>query len=186
MPSETREMPADEIAETQLVRLFAAATEWLSGAREPFFLWIHAQGMYGSWDAPLEFRRRFVEEDDPEPPDSAAVPNLLLPEDHDPDVRLGFRYAYGGQAELVDLCVEALLGAVEETGVADRTLLSVCGGRGFPLGEHHRVGICDAALYEGLVHVPWLVRLPGAEGGMSRSSNLVQPSDLFAALVEMV
>ena len=183
LPSEPRETPAQDVLDTQLVRLFTAATEWLSGAREPFLLWIHAQGMYGAWDAPLDFRRRFVEEDDPQPPEFAAIPNVMLSRDHDPDIRLGYRYAYGGQALLVDLCVEALLDAIDEMGVVDRTLLSVCGGRGFPLGEHRRVGLCDAALYEELVHVPWLVRVPGQLGGLSRSPNLVQPSDLFATLI---
>jgi arylsulfatase A-like enzyme len=99
-------------------------------------------------------------------------------------LRLGFRYAYGGQAMLVDLCVEAFLDALDETKLASRTLLSVCGGRGFPLGEHRRVGLCDAALYEELVHVPWLVRLPDGRGALRRSSAMVQPCDLFATLVE--
>jgi arylsulfatase A-like enzyme len=183
LPVEPKEAPAQDVVDTQLVRLFAAATQWLEGAREPFLLWIHAQGMYGAWDAPLDYRRRFVEEDDPQPPEFALVPNVMLPENHDPDVRLGYRYAYGGQALLVDLCLEALLDGLDATGVADRTLLSVCGGRGFPLGEHRRVGLCDAALYEELVHAPWLMRVPGQPGGLSRSANLVQPSDLFAALI---
>jgi arylsulfatase A-like enzyme len=181
---ETPRTPADDVAETQLVRLFAAATEWLAGAREPFLLWIHARGMYGAWDAPLDFRRRLVEEDDPQPPDFAVPPELTLSENYDPDERLGYRYAYGGQAMLVDLCVEALLDALAETGLADRTLVSLCGGRGFPLGEHRRVGFCDAALYEELIHVPWLLRVPGSRHGLSRSSHLVQPADLFATLVE--
>jgi arylsulfatase A-like enzyme len=140
--------------------------------------------MYGPWDAPLDFRRRFVEEDDPEPPDFAAPPDAMLAVDYDPDERLGYRYAYGGQAVLVDLCIEALLDALDESRLADRTLVSLCGGRGFPLGEHRRVGFCDAALYEELIHVPWLLRVPGRQRELSRLSHLVGPSDLFATLAD--
>lgn len=184
IPVESRPVPSDEIDQTQLFRLFAAAGEWVASAREPFFLWLHGQAMFGAWDAPLDIRRRFMEEDDPEPPESAEVPNLFLPEDFDPDTRTGFRYAYGGQAMVLDLCLEALLNALDEAGVANRTLVSVCGGRGFPLGEHRRVGLCDGALYEELVHVPWLLRLPDGRGALRRRNNLVQPCDLFATLME--
>jgi len=184
IPAETRAAPVDEIEQTQLFRLFAAAGEWLASARDPFFLWLHGQAMFGAWDAPLELRRQFMEEDDPEPPQSAEFPNFLLPENFDPDTRTGFRYAYGGQAMVIDMCLQALLSVVDEAGAANRTLVSVCGGRGFPLGEHRRLGLCDGALFEELVHVPWLLRLPDGRGALRRTSNLVQPCDLFATLVE--
>ena len=32
--------------------------------------------------------------------------------------------------------------------------------RGFPLGEHWRVGPCDDALFGELVHVPWMMQFP--------------------------
>ena len=35
------------------------------GAASPTLLWIHARGMSGPWDAPLELRNQFADEDDP-------------------------------------------------------------------------------------------------------------------------
>ena len=80
---------AEEIAQTHLARCFAQAIDWLDSARGPFLLWCHLGGMGRLWDAPLEFRRRYCEQDDPEPPESEEVPCRMLEEDYDPDLLLG-------------------------------------------------------------------------------------------------
>ena len=56
--------------------------------------------------------------------------------------------------------------------------------RGFPLGEHRRVGPCDETLYGELVHVPLIVRLPEGVGAAGRSPALVEPADLWATLLQ--
>ena len=56
--------------------------------------------------------------------------------------------------------------------------------RGFPLGEHRRLGPCDEALYGELVHVPLLIRFPDGLGAAARSQALVEPSDLWATLLD--
>ncbi len=95
---------AKNLAATGFARLFDAAGQWLSTAQEPFCLWIHSRGMGGPWDAPLEMRNRFAEEDDPEPPAIVQPPELRLPDDFDPDEPLGIRHAYAGQVTLLDDC----------------------------------------------------------------------------------
>src|SRR5262249_23150401 len=88
---------ADDVDQTGLERLFAAATAWLQSPRAPFCLWIHARGMAGDWDAPLAFRNQFAEEEDPTPPDFVVPPNRRLQESFDPDELLGIAHAYAGQ-----------------------------------------------------------------------------------------
>ena len=117
-----RAAAADEIDQTQLFRLFAAAGEVAGNCPRAVFSCGFTPGRcMARGTSPLEFRRGFVEEDDPQPPESAETPNLLLPDNFDPDLRLGFRYACGGQAMLVDLCIEALIGCAgrDETGESD-------------------------------------------------------------------
>jgi len=60
---------ADEIDETHLARCFARLIDWLESPREPFLAWCHLSGLAGPWDAPLEVRNRYAEEDAPDPPD---------------------------------------------------------------------------------------------------------------------
>jgi len=176
--------PADEIHDTHVARLFAAADDCLSQAGEPFLLWVHARGMYSPWDAPLVMRNQFADEDDPTPPTFADVPCRMLETDFDPDELLGVVQAYAGQVTLLDTCIGALTASLAEDTQGDETALILTSSRGFPLGEHGRIGAWDEALYSETVHVPWMMRLPGAAGAMARCQALVQPADLNATLLD--
>ena len=173
---------AKELDETTAGRLFLRAIEQLQAQREPGLLWVHSRGMAGPWDAPLELRRQFSDEDDPEPPDLIDPPEMLLAEDFDPDLLLGLVHAYAGQVALVDACLGSLLDALDEHPQAESTLLVVTSPRGYPLGEHRRVGTCDQAMFGELLQVPLIVRRPG--GGHERSQRIKQPADLFGEIAD--
>lgn len=173
---------AASVEQTHLAHLFSAVIEWLQQAREPFLLWVHAQGMAGPWDAPLEYRQQFVEEDDPLPPAITVPPAKRLVKPYDPDELLGVTYAYAGQICVLDLCLGALLDALAGSERRAPTLLAVTAPRGYPLGEHGLIGAGDEALYGELLHVPWLLRFSGGAGAAQRTRELVQPPDLFATL----
>jgi hypothetical protein len=181
-PTELR--TAADISETGLARLFGAASDWLTKPREPFCLWIHARGLTGPWDAPLEMRNRFAEEDDPRPPTMVEVPSFWLPDDCDPDEPLGIKHAYAGQVSLLDTCLGAFLDAFSESPLAATTQLTFISAHGFPLGEHRRIGTCDEALYNELTQLVWMMRFPDASGKLARTQALVQPSDLAGALLD--
>ena len=171
-------------SDTDIARFFDGLTDQLQQLHEPFLLWGHTQAMYGAWDAPYEFRERFAEEEDPPPPDFFEVPNRRLPANYDPDELTGITQAYAGQVTLVDRGVEALRSKLEAANLLDSTLLVVLSGRGFPLGEHLRVGSCDRALYNELTQIIWLMRFPDALGRLDRSQVLVTPDDLPGTLLD--
>jgi arylsulfatase A-like enzyme len=118
----------------------------------------------------------FADETDPDPPSFVEPPNRMLPEHHDPDELLGIVQAYAGQVALADMCLGPWLDAFEEHPLAGETLLVVTAPRGYPLGEHRRLGPCDQALYGELLHVPLFIRLPQAEP--ARLQRIVQPHQL--------
>jgi hypothetical protein len=185
---------ASQLDQTHLARCFARIVDWLGTAGEPFFLWGHLAGLGTLWDAPLEFRLRYHEEGDPQPPLSAEVPSRLLAKDFDPDEVLGYQQAYAGQISLADACLGGLLEFLDTSPLGQETLLVVLSARGFPLGEHRRLGACDEALYEELIHTALMLRFPdvrpGAVGDVqnpsaaARSQALVQPADLWATLLD--
>jgi arylsulfatase A-like enzyme len=177
-------MPVADLHETNLARLFAVAGQWLESAAEPFCLWLHCGSLGASWDAPCEFRQSYRDEDDPPPLANAVVPSRLLAEDYDPDELLSVCQAYAGQVSLLDICLGALVEHLDAASAGDRTLLSVLSARGFSLGEHHRIGSVDDALFAELVHTPWILRLPDGCGASDRSQALVQPSDLAPTLID--
>lgn len=175
---------AGEIEQTHFARCFVQLIDWLEAARGPFLLWCHLGSLGATWDAPLKYRQAYCEEGDPPPPDTADVPDRVLPADYDPDELLGITQSYCGQVALLDECLGAFLEFLEGLPAGRETLLTLTSARGFPLGEHRRVGTCDGALFGELVHVPLLVRFPDAAGAAARSQALVEPADFWASLLD--
>jgi hypothetical protein len=173
---------AEEIEQAHLAKCFVELIDWLPTAREPFFLWCHLAGLGTAWDAPLNFRESYREEGDPEVPSAADVPDRMLPESYDPDELLGIAQAYAGQLSLLDGCLDALLEELESSEAGKDTLLIVTSARGFPLGEHRRVGPCDEALHGELLHVPLMIRFPDRTAAAQRTQALAEPADLWATL----
>ena len=175
---------APAMGDTQLARLFATAADTILDSQEPFVLWVHARGLGGPWDAPVELREQFAEGEDPAAPGFVELPERRLESGFDPDWLLGIQHAYAGQIVLLDACLEVLLDAVDASRGADNTLLVVTSPRGFPLGEHQRVGPCDHALYGELLHVPLLCRFPDKSFATIREQGLIQPASLYDTLAD--
>lgn len=178
------EPSAADVSDSGLGRVFGAATDWLQSPQQPFFLWVHARGMSGPWDAPYAMRQSFADEEDPQPPTFTAVPDYWLPDQFDPDEVLGVRHAYAGQIAALDACVGAFCEQLSHTPLAATTLLTFLSARGFPLGEHRRIGPCDDALYNETAQLVWLMRFPDLRGQMGRSQALIQPPDLPGTLLD--
>jgi len=176
---------AEALDETHLAACFSQLIQWLQTPPErPFLLWCHLASLGTAWDAPLDFRQQYVDEGDPAPSTSSEVPSRLLPRDYDPDEVLPAAQAYAGQVTLLDACLGAFLESLDETRLAEDTLLAVMSARGMFLGEHNRLGPCDDAIYSSTVHVPLMVRLPDGAGAAARSQALVEPADLWATLLD--
>jgi arylsulfatase A-like enzyme len=181
---------ARDLGQTQFARLFADLLDSLESMPKesppaPKFIWVHAQGFLAPWDGPLELRYALADEEDPLPPDFTSVPHHPLASDYDPDELLGVSQAYAGQVSALDACLAALLDYFNTSPWRENTTLMVMGSRGFPLGEHLRVGLVDEALFGELLHVPCLWRMPeGANGGF-RSMALVQPCDVAVTLADL-
>jgi arylsulfatase A-like enzyme len=107
-----------------------------------------------------------------------------LPVDHDPDQVLGACQAYAGQVTLLDKCLGGLIDVLDGLPDSRRTLLVLTGARGFPLGEHHRLGPCDEWLGAELVHVPLLLRFGDGSGALGRNACFVQPADLGETVLD--
>ena len=141
----------------------------------------------------LECRERYWDESDPPLLSTAEVPDRMLPQGFDPDELLVYTQAYAGQIALLDTCLGGFLDVLDELPAAHKTLLAVTASRGLPMGEHLRLGPCDEALHGELVQVPLVLRfrpptmgtcLPAPPGATARSQALVEPSDLWATLLD--
>lgn len=170
---------AEDLAQTEFARLFAAAIDQIERPIDrPRVVWIHSQGMYGPWDAPLELQEELLarEEGDPPPADELEPPNLTLDESADPDTAFRWSCAYAAQVIALDECIAAIANAIDAAG-SEKWLVAMVGLRGFPLGEHGRIGGVDGRLFAEQLHVPALLRFPDGQHRLSRRGGLTSPVD---------
>jgi arylsulfatase A-like enzyme/Tfp pilus assembly protein PilF len=67
---------------------------------------------------------------------------------------------YDGEIAYVDACIGRLIAALERTGRLDRTLVAVVADHGESLGEHGEQEH-GMFLYDSVLRIPWIMRLPG-------------------------
>jgi arylsulfatase A-like enzyme len=180
-------MRANDASQTAFARLFAAACDQIAEdeAERPQFVWVHARGLYGPWDAPLELQEQLLarEEGDPPPEDVLEPPDIQLIDATDPDLAFRWSCAYAAQVMVLDACFEGLLRTIEEGPQRGKWLVILCGVRGLPLGEHGRVGGIDGRLFAEQLHVPLICCFPDGRDRLSRSASLVSLADLPTALL---
>ena len=136
----------DSLATTSAVR------QWIESAPEPFFLFVH----FFDPHTPYNARRRYLAKLRDVPFDVAG---RHVPGYSDETIT---RAVLGYHAEVlfVDEGVQALLEALDQRGLTNRTLVSVTGDHGEGLGQHGWMGH-SVSLYDEQIRVPWILRWPG-------------------------
>jgi arylsulfatase A-like enzyme len=163
-----------------------------AGAVEQALVWVDVDALLPPWHVPEEMLdEQFADEEsdeaDEDPlapwPASEPLPATIASEDLRTLQRL--LRTYGAAVAALDAGLEKLLGDCDKRGWGDATLRVLTSDRGFPLGEHGAVGYANAGLYEELVHLPLLARLPHRAEAGRRILPLTQPSDVAAWLAEL-
>jgi arylsulfatase A-like enzyme len=168
----------------------ARIARWLSEARKdqrPFFLFANYMECHEPYNPPRPFDRKFMPARYT-PWHVARVGNnkdvQSLASDEQRRERLEIIQAlYDGELNYLDSQLGALVEEFKRQGVLDNTLFIVTADHGDSLGEHGQVGH-RLALYEQLVHVPLLIRLPGRFAAGARDARQVQLIDLHATMLE--
>jgi arylsulfatase A-like enzyme/Tfp pilus assembly protein PilF len=91
---------------------------------------------------------------------------------------------YDGEVAYVDACIGRLVQALEQTGRLDRTVVSVVADHGESLGEHgeQEHGLF---LYEPVLRVPWIMRLPGRQHAGITVNEQVRTIDVLPTLTAL-
>ncbi len=175
---------SDTAGAMRVAQVLAAAAERWEQIESPALLWLHAAAWDDAWDAPYEFRQQWADPEDPAPPTFNDPPRRFSPSTIDHDEVLGYVQAYVGQVAAWDACLDAFLESLNASPLADDTLLIVTSPRGYPLGEHGRVGDVPPALFNELLQQPLFIRFPRGTCPLVRDQGLVQPADLYATLLD--
>lgn len=197
---------------TPMERTLEAAVEMLEklAGKEHWLLWVELATLLTPWALPDSFRIKYFQEfaDDEEEEDDedegedgeddqedneyveeelleplVDLPPGPLPEPADETFQR-LQHTYAGAVAYVDAGLDLLLEELRRRGLLDDFLVVVTSDHGLPLGEHGIFGLHRPWLHDELVHVPLLMRLPGAAESGRRIAALTQSVDLMPTLLE--
>jgi len=95
------------------------------------------------------------------------------------------RGLYAGEAAFVDHCLGRLFQALEDLGYYDDSVIVLMADHGHPLADHGKFLKGTDRLYNALLRVPFMVRLPGAQGAR-RTQAIVQFHDVLPTLLDVL
>ena len=164
--------------------------DWLDelAGDEKALLYLHLLEPHSPYRAPDEVRARFVADDYDGPfADGETRPFLRSIRGEldvsDADVAAGIGL-YDANLAYADAALGELLRQLRDDGRYDDALIVVTSDHGEAFWQHGRWGHNDE-LYEEMVHVPLVVKLPAGRGAPgSRVDALVSPMDLLPSLCE--
>ena len=110
-----------------------------------------------------------------------AIPTHLKPVEQD-----FVTATYDGQIAFMDAQLGEFIAALKARGHYDNALIIVTADHGELLGEHDQVGHGGRMMYEGLLHVPMVVKMPGADHPRGDVSGPVQLVDLLPTVCAAV
>lgn len=162
---------------------------------ENWLLWIDLATLLPPWNVPPEFQEPYfseeMDEDDEEEEaeeSEAIMPLTDVPDglvDRDDDyLFLSLQTSYAAAVTYVDAALGQLLDALAGLEGGDDILLVVTTDVGQNLGEHGLVGTSRPWLHDALIHLPLLLRLPGAAEAGRRVEALTQTVDLATTLAD--
>lgn len=149
------------------------ALSWLKAHRRSrFFLWVHYMEPHGPYTPPPPFDTMFVSTE-PSPSTllkvndmydgRGGIPGYQVLGDHrDPEY---YRSRYDGLIRFLDHSLGVLFDGIRDLGLMDNTLVIVTADHGEGLGEHDYFFDHTDFVYEEMLRVPLILRLPGQVAG---------------------
>lgn len=163
---------------------FGEATEFLQAAREPFFLWVHIWPPHDPYVPSRKFLYRFLKERIYDGPQVSLadinLENFYRPQDQPKIDKLALRYEEN--ILYADDEFGKFLAGLRQKGLLDRSIFIVSSDH----GEMFEKGYCAHAgpyLYQPLIHIPLLLRMPNQTRGERLSVNVSQV-DLAPTLLD--
>jgi arylsulfatase len=174
-----------------------AAQAWLrSNHATKFFLWIHYMDPHSPYTPPAPYSKMFVDY----PGDGAKSipfnkdvtgmggipPDARLGDHADPRYYISQYSQYDGEIAFFDHWFGELLKTIRELNLFENTLILFTADHGEAMGEHNYYFAHLESLYEGLIHVPLLMRVPGPSSAGREITYPVAHIDLLPTILDVL
>jgi arylsulfatase A-like enzyme len=173
------------------------AIPWIQAhANEPFFLFIHYWDAHWPYVPPERYRNCFYDGNDPVDPSNRSLEEfwkhpigaiakdtwLRTPQGSVTDANY-VAALYDQEIRHLDDSVGELVGALNDFGLDDNTLVVMTGDHGESLTEH-RIYFDHYGLYDCTLHVPLILRWPGKLPAGTTMQGTLELTDVAPTLLE--
>lgn len=167
-------------------RVVDEAVEWLKKNRvhKRVFLWVDCFDPHEPWDPPARFDT-YTDRD-------YRGPRLVLPMGGLSEVWASadevrqIRGLYAGEVAFVDHCLGPLFAGLADLGYLDDTVIVVLADHGHPLNDHGKFLKGADRLYNELLRIPFMIRLPSGKHGGTHADAIVQFQDLLPTILDLI
>ncbi len=172
--------------------------KWLKARKKKqFFLWVHYLEPHYPMNPPAEYKDFFSKYYTSKPGNkvklsryfafgSGGIP-LRLAATNDYITDLGYYVnLYDASVRYADNCVGNLLESLRTMGLADNTLVIIASDHGESMGEHNLYFSHSFNVYEELIRVPLIIRLPTSAPQGRRVASQVQLIDVAPTILEIL
>ncbi len=178
----------EQLGDTTPEALLAMFARWLErGGRSRFFAYIHLLPPHLPYEAPAVLKELFAGQAPPNAWQGGfEFPDVAPPEGRrEPPPLEEWVNLYDANLRWADWAVGRVESLLRKRGLLDTTVFVVTSDHGEAFREHgyryHSRGV-----YDELLHIPLLIRLPGNERVVGRVTSLTQTVDLLPTLFELL
>ncbi|MDH3255391.1 MAG: sulfatase, partial [Acidobacteriota bacterium] len=168
-----------------------SALEWLQEAKQaPFFLFLHSYEPHHPYAPAPEYARLF--EHDYSGPLPAAISVDLLRQINRDEVEIDaddlehIIATYDAEIRSMDDGLGHLVEWLRQMELYDDTMIVFTSDHGEEFGEHGRIGWHSHSLYDELLRVPLVVKLPGAAHAGASVSDVVRSLDIAPTILATI
>ena len=168
-----------------------SAIDWLTTAGDTkFFFWLHYIAPHKPYRPPAPFDQKFGEpysgdvDGERETLDRITLDKVeLSDEDLAHVVAL-----YDGEIAFVDDQIRQVLDVLEASGLDDNTLIVFSSDHGEELFQRNHYFYHSNSIYDSVLHIPWIVRLPDQSDGAAgrRVSRVVESIDFAPTVLDLL
>ncbi|MXV93906.1 MAG: sulfatase-like hydrolase/transferase [Chloroflexi bacterium] len=160
---------------------------------KPWFVMLRHMDPHAPYLPPAPYERMFYHGDETDPDNHSMEPVLAFkpfadffkswmpPSISDKDYIIA---QYDGAIAYMDACIQSIFQALESLGILDETIIALNGDHGETLYDHE-CWFDHHSIYDNVLHVPLILRYPGAVPAGARVSGYNQHKDLLPTLLEL-
>ncbi len=167
-------------------QVFREAARMATGLqdRDNLFFWVDSFDPHEPWNPPAPYDTMYT---DPDYDGKRLIDANYSTVDYMTPEELAYiKGMYAGEVTLVDRWFGHFIDTLRSTGLIDRSIIIVLADHGHPHGDHGTIMKTAPNMYNELLRIPFMIRLPNAERAGARVAPLIQTDDLLPTTLDLL